>query len=355
MLVVCSLELSKWASWFLADSYWQRAALALLTCVVELSVPTLLMWRRPARGSPDCRLRCDGITPWWNASLAMGFVLAATALFRPITSRIDAVGESHQGPSGLIAPGVLLAEMLRSIAITPIAEEYLFRGFILGRLQKAMTPKLATLVQAILFAACHAGPIMSSHRLASAFAMGIAFGAWRLRFKGLLPLVVAHGLMNAITYLPSAINEYDLVSLPECRQMEALGHEPPNRAIPLIIEYLGSPDIRVRSGAHAILESRYKYSAGPYLREAMSSDNVDLVQATILLANEHSFPELIPELRRLAWDHRSSAVQTCAVIQMMKLGDASEVASVAADHPLPQVRHAASRLLAKPSILARKP
>lgn len=291
--------------------------------------------------------------------MAMCSVLAATALLRPVTSMIDAVnvqlGESARGPGGLIAPSVLLAELLRTIAITPIAEEYLFRGFILGRLRLAMTPTFAILTQAILFAACHAGPMFRTHRLAGAFAMGIAFGAWRLRFNGLLPLMVAHGVMNAITYLPSAITEYDLVSLPECRQMEALRHEPPNRAIPLIIGNLGSPDIRVRSGAHAILESRYKDSAGPFLREALSSDDVDLVQAALLLAEEHSFPELIPELRRLAWDHQSSAVQTCAVIQMMKLGDAGEVASVAADHPSPQVRDAASRLLAEPSILTSRP
>jgi HEAT repeat protein len=176
--------------------------------------------------------------------------------------------------------------------------------------------------------------------------MGVAFGAWRLRFTGLLPLIVVHGIMNAIASLPLWVMEYDIVSLPECRQMEALKEEPAERAIPLIVEQLGNPDIRVQSGANVILTTRYRDAAGPYLREALSSSNPELVTATMRIIGGNNFRELIPEVRRLAWDHESQDVQIGAILQLMLLGETADLESIAADHPQPKIRRAASRLVA---------
>ena len=176
--------------------------------------------------------------------------------------------------------------------------------------------------------------------------MGVAFGAWRLRFTGLLPLIVVHGIMNAIASLPLWVMEYDLVSLPECRQMEALKEEPAERAIPLIVEQLGNPDIRVQSGANSILTTRYRDAAGPYLREPLSSSNPELVTATMRIIGGNNFRELVPEIRRLAWDHESQDVQIGAILQLMLLGETAELESIAADHPQPKIRRVASRLVA---------
>jgi len=332
------------------NSRWQQGFVSFLFTVFELSLPSLLMWQRPAAASFDARLLTSGLKAWWWAFPVMIVVLLGTRACRPVTSMLDGVfghiGTSRPVATGLIAPAVIVAETIRLVIITPIAEELFFRGLILGQLRKVMSSKGAVLVQAILFSACHLGPTFRSDRLVGAFVMGVASGAWRLRFSGLLPLMVVHGIINAMAFLPMAVMEYDLVSLPECRQMEALKEEPAERAIPLIVEQLGNPDIRVQSGANSILTTRYRDAAGPYLREALSSSNPELVTATMRIIGGKNFRELVPEIRRLAWDHESQDVQIGAILQLMLLGETAELESIAADHPQPKIRRAASRLVA---------
>ena len=352
-LVVLALALTqvvKLSADLSPDSRWQQAFVSFLFTVVELSLPSLLMWQRPAAASFDGRLLTSGLKAWWWAFLVMIVVLLGTRACRPLTTMLDGVfnhiASSRTIATGLIAPAVIVADTIRLVIITPIAEELFFRGFILGQLRKVMSNRAAVLVQAILFSTCHLGPTFRSDRLVGAFVMGVAFGAWRLRFSGLLPLMVMHALLNAMAFLPMAIMEYDIVSLPECRQMEALKEEPAERAIPLIVEQLGNPDIRVQSGANVILTTRYRDAAGPYLREALSSSNPELVTATMRIIGGNNFRELVPEIRRLAWDHASQDVQIGAILQLMLLGETAELESIATDHPQPKIRRAASRLVA---------
>ncbi len=354
-LVVFALALSqvgKSTTELWPDSRWQQAFVSFLFTVFELFLPCLLMWQRPAAASFDGRLLTSGLKAWWWAFLVMIVVLVGTRACRPLTSMLDGVfshiGASRPVATGLIAPAVIVADTIRLVIITPIAEELFFRGFILGQLRKVMSNKGAVVVQAILFSACHLGPTFRSDRLVGAFVMGVASGAWRLRFSGLLPLMVVHGILNAMAFLPMAVREYDLVSLPECRQMEALRKEPAERAIPLIVKQLGHPDIRVQSGANVILTTRYRDAAGPYLREALSSSNTELVTATMRIIGGNKFRELVPEIRRLAWDHESEDVQVCAILQLMLLGETAELESIAADHPQPKIRRAARQLIAVP-------
>ena len=346
------LQVGKSTTELWPDSRWQQAFVSFLFTVFELFLPCLLMWQRPAAASFDGRLLTSGLKAWWWAFLVMIVVLVGTRACRPLTSMLDGVfshiGASRPVATGLIAPAVIVADTIRLVIITPIAEELFFRGFILGQLRKVMSNKGAVVVQAILFSACHLGPTFRSDRLVGAFVMGVASGAWRLRFSGLLPLMVVHGIINAMAFLPMAIMEYDIVSLPECRQMEALKEEPAERAIPLIVEQLGNPDIRVQSGANVILTTRYRDAAGPYLREALSSSNPELVTATMRIIGGNKFRELVPEIRRLAWDHESEDVQVCAILQLMLLGETAELESIAADHPQPKIRRAARQLIAVP-------
>ena len=62
----------------------------------------------------------------------------------------------------------------------------------------------------------------------------------------------------------------------------------------------------------------------------------------------NKFRELVPEIRRLAWDHESEDVQVCAILQLMLLGETAELESIAADHPQPKIRRAARQLIAVP-------
>ena len=350
VLSVALVAIGKWVHWFLPASHWQRCVLALAVSAIEIGLPGLLMWLRPATARFDGQLLPSRITPWLLALPLAGALLLTDVASWTLTTRLDgnfkmSLWNDHVIP-GLSSPAIVVAQAIQTIMITPIAEEFFFRGFLLGQLRKIMPAKVAVLVQAILFAAFHLGHRTRSARLTGALVMGVAFGAWRLRFTGLLPLMLVHGIINAMAFLPMAVREYDIVSLPECRQMEALKEEPAERAIPLIVEQLGHPDIRVQSGANVILTTRYRDAAGPYLREALSSSNPDLVTSTMRLAGWNNYRELVPEICRLAWDHESQDVQVCAILQLMLLGETVELESIAADHPQPKIRRAASQLVA---------
>ena len=358
-LAVGLLELGSLSYWFLPNTHWQRCVLALLVSVLEVGLPCLLVWQRPALASFDGRLLGGGIKPWLLALPLTLAVLLVDVACQTFTTSLDGMLRlrwwSDRVVPGMQSPAVVVVGAFKTIVITPIAEEVFFRGFVLGQLQKVMPATLAVLLQAILFSACHLGQDSRSARLVGSFVLGVAFGVWRIRLPGLLPLMVMHGLINALAWLPLAITEYDVVSLAEFRQMEALKDEPAERAIPSIINHLANPDIRVQICANVILGSRYRDSAPPYLREALSSPDPVVVRATISIIGEQSIRELIPDLRRLAWDHFTADIQLGAVIQLKRLGDTKALESIAVDHPTPRVRRAASRLLADPSLLSSPP
>ena len=90
-----------------------------------------------------------------------------------------------------------------AIAIMPaLCEETLFRGIVLPSLAR-MGAVVALLGSAGLFALIHidtmsAGPVF--YRLPFAFAVGLGLAAFRLLSGSLLPAMVAHAVLNTITF-----------------------------------------------------------------------------------------------------------------------------------------------------------
>jgi len=90
-----------------------------------------------------------------------------------------------------------------AIALMPaLCEETLFRGIVLPSLAR-MGAAVALLGSAALFALIHidtvsAGPVF--YRLPFAFAVGLGLAALRLRTGSLLPSMVAHAVLNTITF-----------------------------------------------------------------------------------------------------------------------------------------------------------
>ncbi|MEI8317993.1 MAG: CPBP family glutamic-type intramembrane protease, partial [Planctomycetia bacterium] len=145
-LVVLALALTqvvKLSADLSPNSRWQQGFVSFLFTVFELSLPSLLMWQRPAAASFDARLLTSGLKAWWWAFPVMIVVLLGTRACRPVTSMLDGVfghiGTSRPVATGLIAPAVIVAETIRLVIITPIAEELFFRGLILGQLRKVMS------------------------------------------------------------------------------------------------------------------------------------------------------------------------------------------------------------------------
>jgi hypothetical protein len=87
------------------------------------------------------------------------------------------------------------------VFVGPVAEEIFFRGYVLEQLRKLTRSGIALLIQSLLFGLFHVYT-RGSFTLVQTFLFGMILGAWRIRFRSLLPLVLAHVLLNATALIP---------------------------------------------------------------------------------------------------------------------------------------------------------
>lgn len=93
------------------------------------------------------------------------------------------------------------------LVVTPIIEEYAFRGVLLNILGK-YGKTFALYASAIFFALAHT----SFAEMIPAFAMGVSLGKTSLRYKSIVPTIVIHILFNVFIYalciIPPSIARY---------------------------------------------------------------------------------------------------------------------------------------------------
>lgn len=93
------------------------------------------------------------------------------------------------------------------IVVTPIIEEYAFRGVLLKALGK-YGKLFGLLVSSMFFALAH----LNFAEMIPAFAMGYFLGTTTLRYKSIVPTTIIHILFNLFIYglcvLPSAFSKY---------------------------------------------------------------------------------------------------------------------------------------------------
>jgi membrane protease YdiL (CAAX protease family) len=129
----------------------------------------------------------------WVASIGL-FELQAV-LWPPDASYLDAFRRIHDAlrPNGLLDALVSIA----AIAVVPaICEETLLRGILLPSLDRVAGSTPAVLMSALLFAAIH----LDLYRFAFTFGVGIALGVLKQRSGSLLAPVLAHALLNTVTF-----------------------------------------------------------------------------------------------------------------------------------------------------------
>jgi membrane protease YdiL (CAAX protease family) len=83
-------------------------------------------------------------------------------------------------------------ELLSVVGVTPLIEEAVFRGLILGGLLRRYSAPTAILVSAVLFALFHRNPF----QLVGAFFAGLLAGWIYVRTRSLWPCVIFHALIN---------------------------------------------------------------------------------------------------------------------------------------------------------------
>ncbi len=87
-----------------------------------------------------------------------------------------------------------IAVILLTAFIAPVVEEIFWRGYVQDRLGRVLGPRIALFTQAIAFATLHFRPVGG---FVSVFAYGLIAGLWRYRRKSLLPIIIAHIIINS--------------------------------------------------------------------------------------------------------------------------------------------------------------
>lgn len=174
-------------------------------CGVIAGLPFLLARLAPQAAGFD-RQWLPSSRRHWAWFLGMVFVLAGwkilVALAHPVAGRTQ--------PGSFIAPATPLGVVCLGIVIVfigPVSEEIFFRGYVLEQLRKLARPGLALLIQSLLFGLWHLYPSRSFSAInwfsmANAFVFGMIAGAWRIKFRSLLPVVLAHVFFNALAIIP---------------------------------------------------------------------------------------------------------------------------------------------------------
>jgi membrane protease YdiL (CAAX protease family) len=147
---------------------------------------------------------------WFFGMLFLAFVAAV------LVSALAAAILGHPPPrafTGPVTPRGIVLQGVAMVLVGPIAEEIFFRGYVLEQLRKLARSSVALLIHSLLFASWHLytwGLFSSIAVLNSVFAFffGMILGGWRIRFKSLLPLLLAHILFNA-TAIPWLEARYD--------------------------------------------------------------------------------------------------------------------------------------------------
>jgi hypothetical protein len=83
--------------------------------------------------------------------------------------------------------------------IIPIIEELFFRVYVFGTLRHVFGGLIAWLLQAVLFAVVHFRPFGG---FIPVFFLGLIAGAWRWRRRTLVPIILAHMILNSIWCAP---------------------------------------------------------------------------------------------------------------------------------------------------------
>ncbi|MCL4207981.1 MAG: CPBP family intramembrane metalloprotease [Pirellulaceae bacterium] len=240
--------------------------------------------------------------------LSKAFVaaLAATFLGRPTLPTT----------SGRITPIGVVFSAIVVVLIAPVAEEIFFRGYLLEQLRKLTHTGTSNLIQATVFALFHVygwGGAFSSYQLVTAggaFLCGLIWGAWRVKFRCLLPLVLAHMLYNSTVIVPLRAL-YDQVSGSydtQCHQIDVLTKEPIEKTAPEIIRYFSDTDETLRFYAMVAPMKHYGPELERFLKDALASKDRNVVVCALFIVQFAGSVDRFPgQSGARPWARRESA------------------------------------------------
>ena len=97
--------------------------------------------------------------------------------------------------------------IIRTCILSPIVEEFFWRGYVQSTLLKISHPVFAILGQAVLFGLVHFQPLLGFLRISF---FGLIFGIWCYRRKTLIPVIIMHIAINSFLLTYDLYNRHEL-------------------------------------------------------------------------------------------------------------------------------------------------
>lgn len=142
-------------------------------------------------GAPGSSARAGARTVLGGALAAAGLALAAAVAYGFVLQAAGIMRMPERSSPDSVTPLLLLT----AAVLAPIAEEVVFRFWLLGRMVPAIGPAAALLLSSAVFAMVHME--LEPFALGSRLITGLALGLLWLRTSSLRACVLAHGLFNA--------------------------------------------------------------------------------------------------------------------------------------------------------------
>ena len=149
-----------------------------------------------------------GVALWITS---VGLLQVQSLQWPPSEEFLETFRRLHEALRPKSAPDAVLSVV--AIALVPATcEEILFRGVLLPSLARLMGATAAVLASAALFGVIHldmTGGGMAFTRIPFAILVGVGFGLLRARTGSLVPSIVAHAILNTITFATVAVTGVD--------------------------------------------------------------------------------------------------------------------------------------------------
>lgn len=182
------------------------AASAVVTALLFVGIPIIAAIFQRVRVASGFQLRLAGGVAFLGAAL-LG--VSAWPFAHEVFLLNELIGLGGIDPAKLESVKSLLdawralspAVILLTLAITPaICEEFYFRGYLMGALQKSTRPAAAIVISALLFGAFHviATSALSTERFLPSTFMGLILGWLCYRTQSVLPGMLLHATHNGL-------------------------------------------------------------------------------------------------------------------------------------------------------------
>lgn len=330
---------------------WQGGALPgeIICCQVFMAaVPFRLVRWAPQLASFDRQWLPSVWSQWlWFPGLVLlllavgglrAWLLSITDDWWLMSIRSQAMADT--APVSVILLGIML------ILSGPIAEELFWRAFYLPQLVKLNRWPIALSIHSLLFSLSHISAYDWSAHVVWFF-YGILLGMWRLRFRSLVPLILAHVILNGIAVGPHLGTQYSsaVQSYAKCWEVDELASQPAAMAVPALITLMGDRNEVVSLHALDALGKNYGSEAKLYLAEALASSDSYTVDRVLLVIVQFNFSRLTPQVRSLVWSSEDIGLQISATLTLRWIGDEEGLRDIVQKHPEDRVRHAAGEML----------